>query len=237
VLIGFMSENIFRNVNVFRPFYLPHDGLSFSKPRFDIKAGEFILLPNPLQSLDDYRELLENPAEILPQLGSHDYFYQIQHKEGALANLPFPKLATMRLIKTLNYQLMNRSNIIAYNWHNVGQANEYQSDEYNPESNAFQVTTAIFDAFVQAVKQNNAVPVIVLFPNQPDAKRYRQNGSQIYAPLKAYLDQQQYAYIDTITLFADKSKPLEDLFKGHYSPLANQLVAAEIHRYLQDRVF
>jgi len=86
------------------------------------------------------------------------------------------------------------------------------------------------------VKQNQAIPVVVLFPNQLDAKRYRQNGSQIYTPLKAYLEQQQYAYIDTITVFADETQALDALFKGHYSPLANQLIAAEIQRYLHTRV-
>ncbi|WP_143301601.1 SGNH/GDSL hydrolase family protein, partial [Candidatus Entotheonella palauensis] len=37
VLIGFMTENIFRHVNRYRPFYSPKTGLPLSKPRFIIE--------------------------------------------------------------------------------------------------------------------------------------------------------------------------------------------------------
>ena len=58
VLIGFMSENINRVVNTFRPFYFPRSGVPFSKPRFALRGGDLVLIPNPLQSEEAYRELL-----------------------------------------------------------------------------------------------------------------------------------------------------------------------------------
>jgi hypothetical protein len=60
VLIGFMTENIFRHVNVFRPFYLPSTGFPLAKPRFIVKDGELTLLPNPLA--DQHHMEREAPA-------------------------------------------------------------------------------------------------------------------------------------------------------------------------------
>ena len=40
-LIGFMSENIYRNVNTFRPFYYKTTGIPLAKPRFLIDKNEF----------------------------------------------------------------------------------------------------------------------------------------------------------------------------------------------------
>ncbi len=63
VLIGFMSENINRVVNTFRPFYFPKSGVPFAKPRFALRRGELVLVENPIRSLDGYRELIAPPGD------------------------------------------------------------------------------------------------------------------------------------------------------------------------------
>ncbi len=67
VLICFLSENIARNVNVFRPFY-GDTHFPFAKPRFLLTKEEISLQPNPLSRLEDYTELLKNEKVILRKL-------------------------------------------------------------------------------------------------------------------------------------------------------------------------
>jgi len=69
VFIGYMTENFQRDVNVFRPFYSSVYGdWIFSKPRFQLHNGELVLLKNPLPSVQEYRRLLQHPAEVLQDL-------------------------------------------------------------------------------------------------------------------------------------------------------------------------
>src|SRR5436853_1531398 len=46
VLIGFLSENIYRSVNVFRPFYSSDTTLPLAKPRYILEDGRLVLLYN-----------------------------------------------------------------------------------------------------------------------------------------------------------------------------------------------
>ena len=75
VFIGFMTENIFRNVNTFRPFYNRETGIPLSKPRFTIKEGVLTLVPNPIQGMDGYRALLNSPGKTLKRIGADDFYY------------------------------------------------------------------------------------------------------------------------------------------------------------------
>ncbi|MBI4422944.1 MAG: SGNH/GDSL hydrolase family protein [Elusimicrobia bacterium] len=79
VLIGFMAATLHRNISTFRPFWDPAAGMPFAKPRFILKDGRLVLIPNPMAKLADYRSLLENPELWLPQLAAHDWFYQRRH--------------------------------------------------------------------------------------------------------------------------------------------------------------
>ena len=75
VLIGFMSENINRNVNIFPPFYVPDAAVPLSKPRFHILNDSLHLQANPLNEIGDYRSLLNQPQEILPIFAKDDFHF------------------------------------------------------------------------------------------------------------------------------------------------------------------
>jgi len=47
ILLGVQHENVFRNLNVFRPAYLPQAGLAFSKPRFVLTENQLQLVNQP----------------------------------------------------------------------------------------------------------------------------------------------------------------------------------------------
>ena len=49
VLIGVITDDVLRGVNVFRPFFAPTTGHVLTKPRFLLDGtGTLELLPNPL---------------------------------------------------------------------------------------------------------------------------------------------------------------------------------------------
>jgi hypothetical protein len=217
VLIGFLSENILRNINVFRPFYMPNASGVLGKPYFTLENDKLQLHPNPLQDLSQYQKLLDQPDEILPKLGSHDYFFKTRYKNGFFDFLP-----SVRLLKMTSYELLNRDKIL----------------EYDQNSYPFQLTTKIFGLFHETVEQNNSFPIIVVFPGKRDIISYRKNKIKRYLSLLNYFDTKNYLYIDIYDAFDiyGKNIPVKDLFINyHYSPLGNELVAKHIWQYLSER--
>lgn len=127
VLIGFEAGNVFRSVNVFRPFYVPGTDLPLTKPRFILEGDRLVLLENPMKDLEQYRELLAAPGRVLPRLGAHDYFFHLRYRRG-----PFDILRSVRLLKLVRYEILDQIH------------GATRRGFYNPNSEALRVTTAIF---------------------------------------------------------------------------------------------
>ena len=210
VLVGFMSENIHRVVNRFRPFYFRSTQAPFTKPRFKIEGEKLSYLPNPIQNLNGYEALIDNPGDILPRIGRNDFFYQIGYGIG-----PMDWLATVKLAKMSFNHLNNQfftENILVHG-------------RYNEASEAFQVTTMLFDAFYSEVLSSNTTAIILIFPNKKDISQYLTSGKTRYFPLISYFESKSYAYFDLIDVFKEHASDLEDLSKVHYTELGNRLVA------------
>ena len=216
VLIGFMSENIYRNVNTYRPFYLSGTRIPLAKPRFVIEDGELSLIPNPMQKLHDYKMLL-NSDDLLSEIGANDYYYKKSYTSNVFDWSPTVRLASI-LIQKLNKKLPNEDIII--------------NGRYNENSEAFRVTTKIFDEFYYACIKNKSTPIILIFPNRDDVIRYHKQEKKRYSPLLSYFDSTGYKYIDLMDAFEDTA--VEELFVVHYSPLVNKLVAKYILNYLSN---
>lgn len=218
VLIGFMSENIYRNVNTFRPFYVPNTGLPLAKPRFKIKNDKLSLIPNQFLRLDDYKMLLQHPQKILSNLCINDFYYQKRYKSNIYDWSP-----TVRLVKILIYKASNilTKEAIVIN------------GRYNENSESFIVTKKIFGDFYNEAINNKSIPIILIFPNKVDVVRYQRQGKKQYLPILSYFEKRGYKYIDLMDAFENAN--VKDLFVyvGHYSPFANMLVAKYIHNYLK----
>jgi hypothetical protein len=216
VVIGFLSENIFRNVSVFRPFYQPASQVPFAKPRYLPGQLDRTLVENPLPRLEDYRRLLARPAETLAQLGRHDYFYRTRLRAGA-----FDRSAAVRLVKLAWEQLLPGTGIVRRGY-------------YDTDSEAFRVTTDLFKAFYEMALRDGAQPVILIFPERSDLDRWRSTHTKRYTPLLQFLATKGYRVVDAMTALdaAGDEHPVDELIPGHFSPLANQLVA----EYLLERL-
>lgn len=218
VLIGFMSENIYRHVSVYRPFNHPDRGGALTKPRYVIEGDRLVLIPNPMHDLSQYRSLLTNPEHALPSLGTHDYYFRTKYREG-----PFDVLPSVRLFKMARWLVSGRHGIVKHGSYDVG-------------SEAFKVTTRIFDQFIGTATQNDSVPVVLVFPNRVDILRHRREGTRQYAPLLAHFRSSGYRYIDVLDEFVLSASaiPIDGLAFGHYTPLGNRIVAQSVWRYLTD---
>lgn len=220
VLIGFMSENIKRHVNRYRPFYAIGTGMTLGKPRFVLRDGELELLPNPLPGAQDLRALLAEPRAVLPRIGENDHFFAHRYRANALDWSP-----TYRL-----------SQVIA---HEMGASNPSRrlfdaAGDYRTDSEAFQISVALIRAFVARVQADGARPLVLVFPNRGDVERFQTSGKRTYQALLEAFDAAGVDYVDLLpALTAD---PLDDVFNMHYTPLGNSRVAEYLIPALRARL-
>lgn len=213
VLIGFMSENLYRTVNTFRPFYYPQSGMPLAKPRFALRGGRLFLIENPLRSRQAYRDLLRTPESVLPRLGRDDYFYQRSRP------LPFDILPSIRFA-SLTAGHFDQEVI-----HN---------GLYNRDSEPYQVTLAILAAFAHRVLADGAQPVILLFPTREDLVARRDGKPLVYQPLRDDLERKGYHTVDMAEGFARHDPEGEVLRKRfvHYPRPGNRIVALTLYEDL-----
>jgi len=217
VLIGFMSENINRSVNVYRPFYAPGTGQPLAKPRFRIKAGRLSALDNPIGSLEEYQQLLDDTPSVLARLGESDYFYG--HRAHAS---PWDFLPSVRLLKLSIQEIRLSSEPII------------RGGRYNRQGEAFAVTSAILDAFVAEVRADAARPLILVFPARPDLRDNWSGGIRVYQPLLDDFRAKGYEYVDLLDAFerCRNHCAIDSLVPGHYSAAGNRMIADFLRDFL-----
>jgi hypothetical protein len=227
VLIGFLSENIYRTVNVYRPFYLPGTSSPLAKPRFRWDGEVLELLPNPLPTPDHYRALLAEPEQILPGLGKNDYFYGLRDRAAWYGALPSVRLFRYVRQRSAGDGIVRRV-----------RTERGSADLYDAGSEAFEVTTAVFDRFVQEVSTDGSVPIVVLFPYRRDLEQIARVGVPVYAPLVQQLERRGRDVIDLAEplLTAAAASGVDSLFERiHYSAEGNRVVAEAVAAHLRAR--
>jgi GDSL-like Lipase/Acylhydrolase family len=226
VVLGFMSENIFRNVNVFRPFYNnAYAGNLLPKPRFLLNGERLVLQENPVKTAADLQRLLDEDRQVLSEFGKNDYHYQKRYPQGTFDFLP-----SVRLGKIVVQRLgeMAREDVIT------------PDGSYNTRSEAFKVTDRIFEKFYRAALMNGSLPVILVYPDRPDIKAFPQRQTSRYQPLLKSFESKQYRFIDLMRAFTQHD-PALDWKKlsvdgwGHYSPLGHKITAEHLLKYLDEQ--
>ncbi|HEX4960806.1 MAG TPA: hypothetical protein VF173_08200 [Thermoanaerobaculia bacterium] len=208
VLIGYMSENISRMVNTFRPFYFAMSGIPFAKPRFAVEGGKLVLYDNPVKNRDGYRELLRDPAAVLPRLGEHDYFYHRYNRRSRFDFLP-----SVRFARVISDQYFDQPIFV--------------HDQYNTRSEAYQVSFRVLDQFYREALEHGSLPVIVLFPQRRELRLHRDGKPVTYQPLLDDLRRRGYRVIDLADGFHKYDPGAELANKNfiHYPRAGNEMVA------------
>jgi hypothetical protein len=215
VLIDFMSDNINRVVNVYRPFFFYRSGLPLSKPRFEVRGGRLALIENPIQDMRGYRELLDHPEAKLDELGQHDFFYQRNNQRSRFDFLP-----SVRFAHVMREQYTEPI---------------LKGGTYNPRSEPYQVTAGIFDEFYAEAAADGSVPIVVFFPDKPDIRALREGRGKVYGPLIQELERRGRRYVDLLDGFQryGKDAELNQLTHVHYTRLGCRIAAQWLLDYLR----
>jgi hypothetical protein len=226
VLIGFEEENLRRNANRFRPFYSGGTGFPLTKPVFVLDGAELELLPNPFASAAELRDVaLHHPNRFLDMVCPADYYcLRPRYQQFAL-----DRLKSFRFLRTLIFELQYSDEMSRYSSPLL---------ESYKEPLHFEVSFSLFRTFVEEVRRNGAVPVVIAFPRQGTVERYAQGELPYYrAGVLVFRDEGIYA-LDLADSFvaANREEGVEfsTLFAqhGHYNEAGNGLVSQAVLGYL-----
>lgn len=202
VFIGYMTENIYRNRNRFRPFYFRSTGLPFSKPMFTVHKEKLSLIESYFETASQYQELINNKDSTIKKLGEGDFYYKVGYKKNPIFDLS----PTLRLLKITRSYFLKR-----------------QGYPYKKNSDVFITTKRIFDEFYYEIKKEKAIPIIVIFPSKDDVKRCQSLRNKKHQILIDYLESKRYKFVDLTDLLCHYE--ISNIFAGHYTPSGNKIVA------------
>jgi hypothetical protein len=209
VVLAHVSENLLRNVNQYRNLLYPGQRLAF-KPRFVPDGDSLRLVPVPIRSADDLRDLPAHPARHLPYEA-----YLRRPRRG------FPY--TWSLLRWAASDFQARARLGGYPPHRPF----YQPDH---PSRALAVTTRILAAFSRDARAAGRTPFVLLVPMGPDFAYARRTGEWADQPLADALAREGVAVIhagpamlrrlggrEPCTLFADCA--------GHFNAAGYRMLA------------
>lgn len=104
--------------------------------------------------------------------------------------------------------------------------------DYAAASEGFETAAAILELFAQEVRRDGAEPVVIIFP---DANMLVAGAGAVPGPLKERLGRAGIRYLDMLeTLLRGGPKGAEAFYgpSGHFTPLANRVVAEGLAEYL-----
>ena len=135
VLVCFVSSNVYKSVNAFRPFYSHDHDIRLGKPRFTLEREGLVHIGNPLPTLEAYASLLDRPEDELRRLGELDDYYRATYSRG-----PLDILQSVRLVK------------VVWNEYRKLRAVRRADGTFVEASRALETTLAVCDAFCDRIR-------------------------------------------------------------------------------------
>lgn len=204
VIVGFMPENLMRNVNVIRPIYLPQANMLYTKPRFVMQeSGELDLINTPPVPQDEIADIMRQFPD--HPLAAYEYHYQQTR----------PWWSYSRFIGVIESIVAN--------------INGVRSNQL-PEADRpmlFATTDAIVNQFAADVEAADSTFIVVHLPGNLAVVNLEAGRKQVYQSLlDTWADNHIYIDVaDTFTTYeADDWMP-----GGHYSASRNAIVGC-VHR-------
>ena len=167
VILGYLSENIMRNITQYRDLVYAHGGLGF-KPRFIFdENGRFTLIRLPTIAASEYIQFVHHPERYL----EHDYF--APGGPAGIRRLDFPYVWSVAMAFR---HFIIQTKIKGVPWY----ADFYQSDH---PSQALPIATRILGMFEQEARSRGKQPLIVIYPTVLDLLYYQKEKVWIYQNL------------------------------------------------------
>lgn len=212
-LLSFISENIKRNLNNYRPFYLPASKVFYIKPRFIKKENKIELLPSPIKSRKDLKKLYS--FEYLKKIGAQDYFYHDSNPPDK--NFPYTRLL-------FNQSFWNQLlNIITNKQHSLNDHNLWNIPE------ALKIQDSILSRFIKETKEHDKLPIIMHLPSKDEISnflRFKKIPQSITHTKKFCKDLNIICWFPLENHKLWEPHDIESLFSKnfHYSPLGNKKI-------------
>ncbi|MFM7142417.1 MAG: SGNH/GDSL hydrolase family protein [Alphaproteobacteria bacterium] len=213
VVIGYMTENLLRTQNVFRPSYERGSGFRLAKPRFRLVDDELVLLPNPLATKARFEALLRDPEQELARLGRDDAFFAGSGWHASRLDF-LPSVRLWSLVPSA-----------------LDAPRRARDLSSSPDGEAFRTTRAILLAFCRDVRRTGARPLVAVFPNDADLASLRRGVGRGWQPLVDDLRRGGCPTVDLADGFERDGAgvPVADLFvRWHDSARGNRIVAAAL---------
>lgn len=221
VILGFLSENIIRNVNQLRNL-ISDAATCHAKPRFLLnEEGQLTLAPLPPFTEQEYETLRQQPERVL----QHEFF--LPGGPSGYREVGFPY--TWGIVKALPFV-----------WESVVLRRGMYYDLYRPDhpSRAVAVTQAILAEFSREARRRGQKPLILIIPTHIDLAYARRRGAWIYRPITDFLASQGLNYLDLGPIFLRSlgDAPPESLYAAatnyHLNDQGQALVARAVYDWL-----
>lgn len=209
VVVGFLPENMLRNVNVIRPIYLPNANMLYSKPRFALADDASLSLVNqPALSQDELADVMRQFPD--HELAAHEYHYQRM--------LDAPWWLHSRFLGVVDDIAADINTI--YN----DVLPVYERDAY------LQLTDALVSQFAVDVEAEDTVFIVAYLPGNLDVRAITAERELPYEQLLEGWNE-RYHLIDVSETF-DVFDPADWMPGGHYSPQRNAIVGQTVSDYI-----
>jgi len=230
VVLGLISENINRIVNVYRPFYFPKTGIRLPKPRFTLGPGGLHLLENPMRSVDGIPRLGEEG--FIRKLGEHDYWYN--RDRHPVRRFPYTRILFNRRmwLEAFHGKIDKQINDVDPRpWENLWD-----------DPRVSELMFAILGSFIDSARGSGRIPVIMILPMQDEVfeKLYTGDNPESVSMIEAFCARRQCPCFNAInTLAASVTVPEEipTLFIVHLSPKGNRIVAREFKDFIMQQAY
>lgn len=241
VIMGVVPSTIVRILDIWKHYNEFGNTFGF-KPRFDLKDGKLVLIPNIIDSEEKYHHY----QDYIESIRKNDYFYTRKFKKEMLQ---FPYFVSLLSNPARNFPLLGK-----IWWHQVVKKEDTKSIPYpsamqvimkvnlklrynlfTKDTYATDLFLALAEEFKRYVGGQKAIPVFLLLPQKDDILFVRKRGKYYGAVVEE---------IRKKMLVVDLTEPLREAanldalysdpngYGGHYSKLGNEFVAREIMKVL-----
>lgn len=220
VLFGFQAENINRNVNLLRGFYVLHTGIPFSKPRFVIdNDGKFKAVNRPTLPLEIIPSVMANMDDW--PLAKHEWFYNPHD---------------------FRRQWWHRSRFVSLLVDRINDAEPRDisraASTLDPEGEPVRVTLRLLREFRKDVEATGGRFYVVHLPKRTDLQRLATGRGLTYGPIWERIEEEHRTIDPAKALLAvSEGDDMKSLYAApkhaHYSDKANRILADVIARSLR----
>ena len=221
------TENINRIVNRYRPFYYADTGYTLTKPRFILRGETRELIENPVRNENEIEKLLD--PKFVETMGENDWWF----RRDNMPTLSFPYTAIL-LDQRFWFQIFRRRG-----------GEQIDDLTPRPRSNlwvdppARDLMFSIVDSFMEKSKAAGKRAFINVLPSRVEVlSQMKGRNPKKFAVVSAYCQSRGYPCFNGAAALAKHARSkaeLDTFFHGHFTPLANKIVAGELQAFLIDQ--